>query len=100
MIHGYALAYTIAQALSAAGEDPTRESLLAAMDEGGFTGPALTPYAWSADDHAGMTGIRVMQIDDLVAKPVSPVYVTDAADGPVEEYDTPQPEAPANGVPE
>ncbi len=100
VVHGYALAYTAAQALAAAGKDLTRESLVKAVEKGGLTGPALTPYAFSADDHSGMTGLVVTRIDDLKSKEVSPVYVTDDGDGAVEEYAEDQAEAPANGVPE
>lgn len=98
--YGYALAYTATQALLAAGEDPTRESLIEAMEKGGFAGPALAPYAYSPDDHSGLTGVSIVEIEDLEAKSISPVYITDAADGPVEEYTEAPAEAPAGGMPE
>jgi len=100
VVHGYALAYTAAQALAAGGEDLTRESLVEGVEKGGLSGPALTPHAFSADDHSGMTGVVITQIQDLRSKEVSPVYVTDNGDGAVEEYTEEQAEAPANGVPE
>lgn len=100
LMHGFALAYSVAQALLAAGEEPTRESLIEAMKTGGFTGPALTPFAYSEKDHSGMKGIQVVTIKDLKAEPASPVYVTDDGEGAVEEYDTPQPEAPTGGIPD
>ncbi len=98
--YGYSLAYTATQALMAAGEDLTRESLLAAMEEGGFEGPVLAPYAYAKDDHSGATGVTISQIKKLEASQITPVYVTDNADGPVEEYSGELVEAPAGGMPE
>ena len=100
VVHGYALAYSAAEALHAAGEDPTRENLVEAMKSGDLRGPALTPYAFSEGDHSGMTGSQVVQIDKLQMSVLAPIQVTDNGDGPVEEYDGEQVEAPANGVPE
>lgn len=98
--YGYSMAYTATQALLAAGEDLTRESLIEAMEKGGFTGPVLAPYAYSADDHSGATGVSISQIKDLEAAAISPVYVTDNGDGPVEETTEAPAEAPAGGMPE
>lgn len=100
LMYGYSLAYTATQALLAAGEDPTRESLLEAMEKGGFEGPLLTPLAYSEDDHSGATGGIVTQTKDLKPTYVSPLYVTGHGDSPVEEYDGENPEAPADGMPE
>lgn len=99
LMFGYSLAYTATQALLAAGEEPTRESLVEAMEKGGFEGPGLTPLAYSGDDHSGYTGAVVTVVKDLDASHDSPVYVTGSGDGPVEEYDEEQPEAPASGMP-
>lgn len=98
--YGYALAYTATQALLAAGEDPTRESLVKAMEEGGFEGPALAPYGYSDSDHSGITGVAISKIEDLETKVITKVFVTDNGDGPVEEHDEAPFEAPANGMPE
>lgn len=100
LVYGYALAYTATQALAAAGEDLTRESLVEAMEKGGFEGPGLTPFAYSEDDHSGYTGAVVTQIKDLKVSHVSPVYVTGHGDDPVEEHEAEAVEAPANGIPE
>ncbi|TNM36498.1 ABC transporter substrate-binding protein [Nocardioides albidus] len=100
-LHGYCMAYAIAQALAAAGEDPTRESLVKAIQEGKVSaGPSPTPYAYSEDDHSGMTGSYISTIDKLQVKPLTKPLVTDDADGAVEEYDGEAEEPPSNGVPE
>lgn len=100
LVYGYSLAYTAAQAIAAAGENPTRESLVAAMEKGGFEGPGLTPFSYSDDDHSGYTGAVVTQIKDLKPVRVSPVYVTGHGDDPVEEHEAESAEAPANGIPD
>ena len=99
VLYGYALAYTATQALMAAGEQPTRESLVEAVEKGDFAGPGLTPFAYSSESHDGYTGAVITQIKDLVASPVSPVYVTDDGDGPVTEYAGEHAEAPEGGLP-
>lgn len=100
LVYGYSLAYTATQALAAAGEDLTRESLIEAMEKGGFEGPGLTPFGYSEDDHSGYTGAVVTQIKDLKVSHVSPVYVTGHGDEAVEEHEAEPVEAPANGIPE
>jgi ABC-type branched-subunit amino acid transport system substrate-binding protein len=61
--YGMAVAYTFAQALDAAGENPTRKSLIEAVEKGGFKGPGVTPFRFSADSHAGYTGVRIAILD-------------------------------------
>lgn len=100
MEYGYALAYTATQALLAAGEDLTRESLIEAIEKGGFEGPGLTPLALSADDHSGYTGTRIVQFKDGVQTSISDVFVTDTGDGAVETASDEPAEAPADGLPE
>ena len=99
-MHGYTLAYAVAQALAAAGENPTRESLVKAIEDGKLTGgPNPTPFAYSKDDHSGMTGLYVTKLDKLQVKPLG-LFVTDDGDGPVEEHTPETTEPPASGVPE
>jgi ABC-type branched-subunit amino acid transport system substrate-binding protein len=61
--YGMAMAYTFAQALQAAGENPTRQSLIDAVEKGGFKGPGLTPFRFSKESHAGYTGVRIAVLD-------------------------------------
>jgi ABC-type branched-subunit amino acid transport system substrate-binding protein len=98
--YGMALAYTTVQALEAAGDDPTRGSLLAAVEKGGFTGPGLTPFRFSASDHSGFGGTQVVKIHNGVPVAVGPVYTTDDGSGPLQKVTTTPPEAPADGLPQ
>jgi ABC-type branched-subunit amino acid transport system substrate-binding protein len=61
--YGMSMAYTFAQALNAAGANPTRQSIVAAVEKGGFKGPGVTPFRFSKDSHAGYTGVRIAVLD-------------------------------------
>lgn len=99
-VYGMAVAYTTAQALERAGEDLTRESLVAAIEAGGLEGPMMTPFRFSADDHSGASGTQVYVARRGVLEPASPVYTTDDTDGDVADYGGKPAKAPQNGLPE
>ena len=99
VMYGMAVGYTFVQVLQAAGRDLTRESLIEAVERGGFKGPGLTPFRYSPTDHSGYSGVRMVVTSNGVQTPVGPVYVTDDGDGPVTEYTEPPTTPPANGVP-
>ena len=98
--YGIAAAYTFVQAMFKAGRNPTRQDLLNAINSGLPQGPSVAPYAYSATDHNGITGayIAVIKNGELVQK--GPVLVTDTSPtGAITPYTTPQPPAPASGIP-
>jgi hypothetical protein len=97
--YGLASAYTFTEALAAAGQNPTRESLVAAVEANKFAGPNLTPYAYSSDDHSGMTGVQMGVIDGLAIKLQGTPPVTDNGTGGITPYTTAESTAPASGVP-
>jgi hypothetical protein len=97
--YGMAAAYTFAQALKAAGQNPTRTSIVAAVEKGGFSGPGLVPFGYSSTDHSGYTGAQMGVISGLAIKPIGQPETTDDGSGPITPYTTAQPQAPANGIP-
>ncbi len=99
VLYGMASAYTFVQALQAAGPNPTRQGIIEAVEKNGFSGPGLVPFRFSATDHSGYTGVRMGTITGGKFVESGPVYVTDDGTGPITEYTTPQPTAPANGLP-
>jgi ABC-type branched-subunit amino acid transport system substrate-binding protein len=101
-IYGMAQAYTFVQALQAAGPDPTREGIVDAVQDQGasFTGPWAAPFRYSADRHAGMSGVQVTRITGGTTESLTPVLVTDNGDAPIEEYTGEATAPPANGIPE
>ncbi len=61
--YGMAEAFTFVQALKAAGQNPTRASIVAAVQNSHWTdGPGLTPYAYSSSDHNGFTGVQMVTV--------------------------------------
>lgn len=99
--YGMAAAYTFVQALAAAGPNPTRESIVKAIEEKGkdFSGPGLTPFRFSAEDHSGYSGVRLGQIKAGKVAPMGDPVTTGDGDEPLTTYSQAQPEPPANGIP-
>ncbi len=96
--YGMAAAYTFAQVLEAAGENPTRASLVAAVEKGGFTGPGLVPFRYSTTDHSGYTGARVGVIAGETVTPLGPPQTTDDGTGPLKTYTAAQPAVGDDGI--
>ncbi|PFG42994.1 ABC-type branched-subunit amino acid transport system substrate-binding protein [Isoptericola jiangsuensis] len=96
-VFGMSVGYTFVEALARAGEDPTRESLVAALESGDVVGNGLAPLAYSADDHAGFTTAGITVVDDGVQDFVGTTYRLDG-----ETVTTTEPQVPAvegEGVP-
>jgi hypothetical protein len=102
---GMNTAFMAAQALKAAGANPTRKSLLAAIDSKGatFANSALVPAGYSKTSHVGLTGYWVGKYSptgDL--SPIGGTYVTyttDSGSGPVVKSTYKRPAMPAKGLP-
>jgi hypothetical protein len=97
--YGMAVGYTFAQALKAAGKNPTRASILAAVEKGGFSGPGIVPFAFSATNHSGYSGVRLAKISGGVGAYFGPTYTTDSGAGAVVEYSGTEGTPTANGLP-
>ncbi|GAB7038788.1 MULTISPECIES: ABC transporter substrate-binding protein [Catenuloplanes] len=98
-VYGMSVGYLFVQVLQAAGRELTRESLIDAVEKGGYTGPGLGPLRFSADDHSGYGGLRMTRVTDKVQDYFGPTYETDSEGGPVTEYTLTPPAPPANGIP-
>jgi len=102
---GMNTAFMTAQALKAAGQNPTRKSLMAAIDSKGatFASSALVPVGYSSTSHVGLTGYWVGKYaptGDLA--PIGGTYVTyttDSGSGPVVKSTYKRPAMPAKGLP-
>ncbi len=97
--YGMAVGYTFVQALLAAGKNPTRASILAAVEKGMSPGPGLTPFNFSATNHSGYSGVQLAKISGGAPAFFGPVYTTDDGSGPVTPYTTAPATPPANGIP-
>lgn len=101
-VYGMAQAYTMAQALQAAGQNPTREGLVEAVEAVGseWEGPVFAPFRYSEDSHMGTSGMTIERIAGAGTEEVQPVRVTDIGDAPIEEFDQEPATPPANGIPD
>jgi branched-chain amino acid transport system substrate-binding protein len=101
-IYGMSQAYTLVQALQAAGKNPTRQSLVDAIEKvgGDWTGPNLAPYRYSADSHMGIGGMSVVQIEGATTKELQPVMTTDLGDAKIKSFDGKESAPPSSGIPD
>ena len=94
--YGMAVGYTFAQVLKAAGKNPTRDSLVKAVEAGGLSGPGLVPFRYSKDSHAGYTGAQIGTIKNGKIVYTGQPLTTDDGSGPIKPYTAP-PVTPSNG---
>jgi ABC-type branched-subunit amino acid transport system substrate-binding protein len=100
VLYGMSAAYTFVQAMFKAGRNPTRQDLINAINSGLPQGVAVAPYAYSASDHDGITGAYIDEIRNGKIVQLTPVEVTNTSPaGPITKETTPQPAAPASGIP-
>ncbi len=84
-------AYTLVQALKAAGKNLTRQDLVNAIDkEGGkWTGPGLVPYRYGGTQHGGFGGAEMGKIQNgkivLFGGPLTTSPAAGSADHPVHD---------------
>ncbi len=92
--------YTFVQAMFKAGRNPTRQDLMTAINGGLPQGPVVAPFAFSATNHAGVTGAYMAVVKNGALSQTGPVQVTDdSSGGAITTYSTTQPAAPASGIP-
>jgi ABC-type branched-subunit amino acid transport system substrate-binding protein len=99
VLFGMSQAYTFAQALQAAGRNPTRQGIVDALEKGGLIGPGLVPFRFSKDSHAGYTGVQIGVIQKGVGVPQGQPQTTDDGDGEITPNTQAPAQAPANGIP-
>jgi ABC-type branched-subunit amino acid transport system substrate-binding protein len=99
VMYGMAAAYTFVQAMQAAGPDPTRDRLVAAIEHGLSAGPGLTPLRYSATSHEGYSGLQIGVIKGTAVDLIGAPMVTNGGSGAVHPYTQEQATAPAGGIP-
>ncbi len=100
--YGMAEAYTFVEALKAAGQNPTRASIVAAVQNGHWLdGPGLTPYAYSSSDHNGFTGVQMVTVGaDGSLTTLGPVQTTDdTPTGAIDTFSGTPSTPPTSGIP-
>ncbi|MFZ1995927.1 MAG: ABC transporter substrate-binding protein [Solirubrobacteraceae bacterium] len=100
--YGMANAYTLVQALKAAGKNLTRQDLVDAIDKQGgkWTGPGLVPYRYGGSQHGGFGGAEMGKIQNgKIVLFGGPLTTTPAAGSAITPYTAAQPAPPSTGVP-
>jgi branched-chain amino acid transport system substrate-binding protein len=100
--YGMANAYTLVQALKAAGQNLTRQGLVKAIETNGgkWSGPGLVPFRYTATQHGGYGGVEIGQIrQGKIVLFGGPLTTEPTASSPISPYKGAQPAPPASGVP-
>jgi ABC-type branched-subunit amino acid transport system substrate-binding protein len=100
--YGMANAYTLVQALIAAGKDLTRQALVNAVDNNGksWMGPGLVPFRYTTTEHGGYSGVQMAKVAGTKIDAFGPVLTTEpTASSAIASYTGGQPTPPASGIP-
>jgi ABC-type branched-subunit amino acid transport system substrate-binding protein len=100
--YGMANAYTLVEALKAAGKNLTRQGLVQAVDNAGhtFSGPGLVPFRYTTTEHGGYSGVELAQIrSGKIVEFGGPLVTPPTSGSAITPYTTAQPAPPANGIP-
>jgi ABC-type branched-subunit amino acid transport system substrate-binding protein len=100
--YGMANAYTLVQALKAAGPKLTRQALVDAINQHGasWTGPGLVPFRYSTSDHGGFGGAEIGMVKNgKIVLSGGPLTTTPAAGSAISPYSGTQPAPPSTGIP-
>ncbi len=99
--YGMANAYTLVQALQAAGKNLTRQDIVNAIQQDGskWTGPGLVPFRYSTTQHGGFGGAEMGQVRGGKIVLFGGPQVTDPGSGAITPYTGTQPAPPASGIP-
>ncbi len=100
--YGMANAYTLVQALKAAGKNLTRQDIVNAVNNDGakWRGPGLVPFRYSKTQHGGFGGAEMGQVRNGKIVLFGGPLTTDPTKGsPITPYHGSQPPPPANGIP-
>ena len=101
-VYGMATAYTLVQALKAAGKNLTREGIVKAVEEDGksWSGPGLVPFRYTKTEHGGYGGAEIGKVEGgKIVLSGKPLLTEPTAGTPITPYTGTQPPPPAGGVP-
>jgi ABC-type branched-subunit amino acid transport system substrate-binding protein len=100
--YGMANAYTLIQALQAAGKNLTRQDLVNAINSHGasWKGPGLVPFRYSTSDHGGYGGAEMGRIQGgKIVLFGGPLTTDPTAGSAITPFSGTQPAPPASGIP-
>ncbi|MRG60030.1 ABC transporter substrate-binding protein [Agromyces sp. CFH 90414] len=73
-VYGMSVGYLFAEALAAAGDDPTRQGLVDAISSGDLVGNGILPLSFGSDSHAAYLGVGITTVDQGVQDFVGTTY--------------------------
>ncbi len=100
--YGMANAYTLVQALEAAGKNLTRQDLVNAVDTKGHSwmGPGLVPFRYSSTVHGGFGGAEIGKVTGgKIVLSGGPLVTDPTPTGAITPFSGTQPAPPASGIP-
>jgi ABC-type branched-subunit amino acid transport system substrate-binding protein len=97
--YGLAVGYTFADALAKAGTNPTRQSIVKTIETANLRGPGLVPFRFSAQSHAGFTGVQIGTIKNGAVELSGQPMTTDDQSGAIQPFSGAPVQAPSSGVP-
>jgi ABC-type branched-subunit amino acid transport system substrate-binding protein len=100
--YGMANAYTLVQALEAAGKNLTRQGLINAVNTNGakWAGPGLVPFRYTTTQHGGYAGAEIGQVKNgKIVLSGGPLTSDPTPTGAITPYTTAQAAPPASGIP-
>jgi branched-chain amino acid transport system substrate-binding protein len=100
--YGMANAYTLVQALQAAGKNLTRQGLVNAIENSGksWSGPGLVPFRYTKTEHGGYSGVEMGQIrGGKIVLFGGPLTTDPTSSSPITPYSGTQPTPPTSGIP-
>jgi ABC-type branched-subunit amino acid transport system substrate-binding protein len=101
-IYGMAQAYTVVQALQAAGQNPTRDGLIKAIEKVGakWQGPVFAPFRYSTKSHMGTNGMSIIRLKGAGSEEVQPIKTTDLGKAKIEDFSGKPATPPSSGIPD
>jgi hypothetical protein len=97
--YGLAVGYTFVDALAKAGTNPTRQSIVKTIETANLRGPGLVPFRFSAQSHAGFTGVQIGTIKNGAVELSGQPMTTDDQSGAIQPFSGAAVQAPSSGVP-
>jgi hypothetical protein len=102
VVFGMANAYTLVQALQAAGKHLTRQGLVDAINKDGskWTGPGLVPFRYNTSQHGGYAGAELGKVvNGKIVLFGGPLVTPPTPGSAIKPYKGKQSAPPANGIP-
>ena len=100
VLYGMAQAYTMAQAVKAAGRNPTRASFVKSLEAAHLSGgPGIVPFGYASDNHLGYLGVQVATIAADGTETTTGSVYTSSDSGPITQYSGSASSPPPNGIP-